>query len=342
MEEIRRAPRSGLVAASLFSGAGGSCLGMEMAGFDVRFASEFVASARATHAINFPSCPIDSRDVRELPPEDVLRATGPIDLLAASPPCSAFSELVRKNTSVEERWGRTVAYSDTRQRTDDLFSEFVRILRGTTPLAFVAENVRGLVLGKSKAHFAKIMGELRASGYRVSARLLDAQWLGVPQQRHRLIFVGFREDLGIEPTHPTPLARSISLREALVDLPPDPEAQAAASFVGYAIEAEWRKLSRGQRREDKYFGLWRAAWDRPTNAVTATTGKIGGASLAHPDVPRKFTVAELKRICSFPDDFALAGTYEQQVERLGRAVPPLMMRAVAEVVRDALLEKDDG
>ena len=52
---------------------------------------------------------------------------------------------------------------------------------------------------------------------------------------------------------------------------------------------------------------------------------------------RKFTIAELKRICAFPDDFVLTGTYAQQWERLGNAVPPLMMRAVAEVVRDALL-----
>ena len=54
---------------------------------------------------------------------------------------------------------------------------------------------------------------------------------------------------------------------------------------------------------------------------------------------RKFTIAELKRICAFPDDFILTGSYAQQWERLGRSVPPPMMRAVAEVIRDQILAK---
>jgi DNA (cytosine-5)-methyltransferase 1 len=166
----------------------------------------------------------------------------------------------------------------------------------------------------------------------VSARLVNAQWLGVPQQRPRIIFVGYREDLGIDPEHPEPFDHRFVLRDALAGLPSDPDAEAAASFKGYAIEKVWNNLFPGQHRKDKYFGLYRASWDRPANAVTAASGIIGGASLAHPDFPRKFTVAELKRICSFPDDFVLEGTYQQQVERMGRAVPPLMMRAIAERV----------
>jgi DNA (cytosine-5)-methyltransferase 1 len=69
------------------------------------------------------------------------------------------------------------------------------------------------------------------------------------------------------------------------------------------------------------------------------SGKETGnsASLAHPTEKRKFTISELKRICAFPDDFTLIGTYAQQWERLGNSVPPLMMRAVAEVIRDKVL-----
>jgi DNA (cytosine-5)-methyltransferase 1 len=54
---------------------------------------------------------------------------------------------------------------------------------------------------------------------------------------------------------------------------------------------------------------------------------------------RKFTIAELKRICAFPDDFILKGTYAQRWERLGRAVPPVMMKAVAETIRDQILAR---
>lgn len=328
MGDVRRIPANGLRVASLFAGGGGSCLGYRMAGFEIVYANEFIAAARATYGLNFPTTRIDARDVREVRGGDIAEP-GTIDVLDGSPPCSSFSELVRKNVRREERWNQSNVYSDTRQRTDDLFDEYVRILRDLQPRAFVAENVSGFVKGVAKGKFVAALEGMKRAGYRVRARMLDAQWLGVPQQRQRLILLGFREDQGIDPEHPVPLSYRYSVREALEGLPPDPEAEKAASIVGYAIEPVWRALHPGQHREDKYFGLWRASWDRPANAVTATSGKVGGASLAHPDVPRKFTVAELKRICSFPDDFALAGDYYRQVERMGRAVPPIMMRSIA-------------
>ncbi len=34
--------------------------------------------------------------------------------------------------------------------------------------------------------------------------------------------------------------------------------------------------------------------------------------VCHPTEKRKFSIAELRRICGFPDDFALTGTFEQQ------------------------------
>lgn len=342
MAEVAATPWNGLVAASLFSGGGGSSLGYRMAGFRVAFASEFVAAARATYARNFPTTPIDASDVRELTAERVLEVIGmkpgELDVLDGSPPCSGFSELVRKNVRRETNWGKTKKYSgNVSQRVDDLFFEYVRLLEGIRPRAFVAENVESFVEGVAKGIFVQVFRRMKAAGYRVRASVLDAQWLGVPQQRKRLVFVGIREDVAGEPSHPGPLPYRYSVREALAGLPPDPEAEAACSFVGYAIEPVWRSLQPGSHRMDKYFGLWRASWDRPANAVTAATGIIGGASLSHPDEPRKFTVAELKRICGFPDDFVLEGTYRQQVERLGRAVPPPMMRAVAERVARTLL-----
>ena len=61
------------------------------------------------------------------------------------------------------------------------------------------------------------------------------------------------------------------------------------------------------------------------------------ASVTHPTEKRKLTIAELKRICAFPDDFVLTGTYSQQWERLGRAVPPIMMFHIARTLRDEIL-----
>ena len=77
--------------------------------------------------------------------------------------------------------------------------------------------------------------------------------------------------------------------------------------------------------------------DAPAPTITAEGGNASLASVTHPTERRKFSIAELKRICAFPDDFILTGSYAQQWERLGRAVPPLMMKAIAETIRDETL-----
>ena len=78
---------------------------------------------------------------------------------------------------------------------NQLFREYVRLLHGLQPKVFVMENVSGMVKGKMKLIFVEILKELKASGYHVSARLMNAMYYGVPQSRQRMIFVGVRADL---------------------------------------------------------------------------------------------------------------------------------------------------
>ena len=94
-------------------------------------------------------------------------------------------------------------------------------------------------------------------------------------------------------------------------------------------------------QSEKYFQLVRPSLEAPCPTITAGAGNgnVGSAGVVHPTEKRRFSIAELKRLCAFPDDFVLTGTYAQQWERLGRSVPPLMMRAIAETVRDEILRK---
>ena len=55
---------------------------------------------------------------------------------------------------------------------------------------------------------------------------------------------------------------------------------------------------------------------------------------------RRLTIDEVRVLCSFPPDFILTGKFRHQWERMGRAVPPLMMRAIARTQRDLLWEVD--
>lgn len=102
--------------------------------------------------------------------------------------------------------------------------------------------------------------------------------------------------------------------------------------------SEWDKLKEGEQSE-KYMSLIRPKADAPCPTVLARGGHGGAAGVTHPVERRKFTIAELRRICGFPDDFVLTGSYEQQWERLGRAVPPVMMSHIAAAVRDGVLLK---
>jgi DNA (cytosine-5)-methyltransferase 1 len=376
MAEVAAVPWNGRSVVTTFAGCGGSSLGYRMAGFRVLWANEFVPAAREVYGLNArPGTIMDDRDVREVDPASILAAiglkAGQLDLLDGSPPCASFSTAGRRNV----HWGKRRKYSDTKQRTDDLFFEYARLLRGLLPKVFVAENVSGLVKGVAKGYFLEVLAALKEPGYRVRAQVLDAQWLGVPQTRQRVIFLGVREDLGLEPVYPTPLPYRYSVRDALpwvehlahdtsngpnttfsvgdVTNKPCPAITVGVNSVnaqhykvtrtpgditGYAIAEAAKHIVAGQISK-KYPNLIRAPVHSPCNTITAEGGRPSIASVIHPTERRKFTIAELKRICAFPDDFQLTGTYAQQWERLGRAVPPLMMRAIAETLRDQVFAK---
>ena len=449
MAEIAAIPWNGYTAISTFSGCGGSSLGYKMAGFKVLWASEFIPAAQEVYRANHKNTILDTRDIRKVSPDDILDAiglkVGDLDLLDGSPPCASFSTAGKR----EAGWGKVKNYSDTKQRVDDLFFEYARIVKGVQPKVFVAENVSGLVKGTAKGYFKMILSELKACGYTVSARLLDAQWLGVPQMRQRVIFIGVRDNLvaryGVKPVHPKPLPYRYSVRDALpwivntlhygqfenytgereqrsADMPiesiratqggsqqfyaeaitprayldkrgafgnegditdqpaptvlsdsvgthwivgvgtkdgirsadePAPSVltpvrqhttseltivEAEADISRYAIGAEWDRIGQGEQSK-KYFQMTKPDVALPCPTVTQRGGDNTVASVVHPTEKRKFSIAELRRICAFPDDFILTGTYAQQWERLGRAVPPVMMVHIAETIRDEILAK---
>lgn len=370
--EIQKIPFNGFEVVSTFSGAGGSSLGYRMAGFKILWANEFIPAAQEVYRANFPNTFLDKRDIRIVKPEEILKTIGmkrgELDLLDGSPPCASFSTAGNRNRD----WGKIKKYSDTQQRTDDLFFEYVRILDGLQPKVFLAENVSGLVKGVAKGYFLMILAALKGCGYRVKAKLLDAQWLGVPQKRQRIIFIGVRNDLEIYPQFPKPFPYRYSIKDAIPwaitvrygggfgnelwtsadTLPTDTvgsqpsrgnninnnnfKIEVEADISRFAIGKEWDNLKPGEKSK-KYMNLIKPSWEHPCNTITTPSGLISAATVVHPTEKRRFSITELKRICAFPEDFILTGTYAQQWERLGRSVPPLMMRVIARVIRDKIL-----
>jgi len=103
------------------------------------------------------------------------------------------------------------------------------------------------------------------------------------------------------------------------------------------VASAWGDLLPGEAHE-KRFNLVRSSEQKPSPTIAAMWGQGSGLNaVTHPSERRKFSIAELKRVCAFPDDFTLTGTYSQQWERLGRSVPPVMMFWIARTLRDRVL-----
>lgn len=306
---------------STFAGGGGSSLGYHMAGFRELMAVEWDDNAVETLRLNFPDLDIYHGDIAKLTVDEVLQRTGlqpgELDVLDGSPPCQGFSTAGKR------------ILDDPRNQ---LFREYVRLLRGLMPKVFVMENVSGMVKGKMKLVFAEILRELKVSGYRVSARLLNAMYFHVPQSRERMIFIGVREDLGIEPSHPGAESRPITLREAIKNVRSDERKQPNVS----PLRAQrWDETRRGDAHHER-FALLRLAWNKSVPTILKVPGSGGHM---HPDVPRLLTIPELMRCASFPDDYHFVGTWEQGVLRIGNSVPPLMMKSIARHIRREILDK---
>ena len=350
MAEIEATPWNGYNVVSTFSGGGGSCLGYRMAGFKVLWANEFVEEAQKTYRENHPGVILDTRDIREVKPEDILKdigmKPGDVDLFDGSPPCCAFSTAGKR----ERSWNKERDYSEGKsQQIETLFYEYIRILNGIQPKTFVAENVSGLVKGKAIGYFKEFLRNMKKCGYRVNAQLLNSMWLGVPQSRERLIFIGVREDLGLDPVFPTPLPYYYTLADALDGLPEDREEKdrLAAELMKYTTGPVLKKLPKNPPKpitgatvmNGSYFNLKRESMNCPCSTICQMNGLPRSSGNCHPIEDRKFTIPEIKRITSLPDDFILTGDRRQQWERAGRMVPPVMMKHIATALKEGVLDK---
>lgn len=320
---------------STFAGCGGSSLGYELAGGRVLLACEWDEHAVQTYRANHPTTDVFHGDIAKLSVEEVLKRTGlkpgELDIFDGSPPCQGFS---------------TAGHRDLADPRNQLFREYCRLLKGLKPKAFVMENVAGMVKGKMKATFVEILRTLKSCGYRVKVRLLNTRYFNVPQSRPRLIFIGVREDLDIEPSHPLPTSTPISARLAIIDVPNDPkEVQMLLDAAKkYAAYKQWDFVPPGKDLTDvtggtSGFSCRKFHPDKPTPTITKTDGYLTMQGALHWSERRRFTRHEFARFASFPDTYIWPGEWGECVQRIGNTVPPNFMKAIASHIRDTILSK---
>jgi DNA (cytosine-5)-methyltransferase 1 len=302
---------------STFAGCGGSSLGYKLAGFRELLAVEWDDNAVETFRINFPGVPVYHGDIAKLTGAECMRLAGidpgELDVFDGSPPCQGFSTAGKRK------------FDDPR---NSLFKEYARLLKELQPRVFVMENVTGMVKGYMKQAYLTIIAELRACGYRAKGEVLNAMYFNVPQSRERVIIIGVRDDLGIEPIHPKPQTRPVTVRQAFSGI----KSRGDAPDMSAKYQEYWRKAGHGG-----VVGLQqthrRLDWGRPSFVLQKGSG-YGG--VYHPDECRPLSTLERCRLGSFPDDFKFTG-WNAAIERIGNSVPPNLMRAIAEHVRKEIL-----
>lgn len=345
LKEIEQVPYNGYTAIGLFVGAGGSCMGVRAAGVKIVSVNEFIPAAKECYEKNHKGVPVLLEDIRNITGQDLLKLGGvdKVDIVYGSPPCSGFSA----NGLKENGWGIEKNYSDTVQRVDDLFFEFIRVVNDIRPKVVIAENVKGLTMGKSSEVLVKIRKEFRKIGYKIDCKVLDASNFGVPQKRERLIFIGVRKDLGVSPTFPQGNGEYMTCRDAIEEFMDDKVGDLPFYSEGtklYEMVNKHLPPLAGRKEiheiKEKYYptifesSFRRDKWDAPSYTIGAQH------ALMHPILNRWMSVKECQRLMGFPDDFILDNPSPwKNLERLGRAVCPAVMEEVVRHVCVNILDK---
>ena len=196
MEKDYPQEKNGLRTFSCFSCGGGSTMGYKLAGCEVigncEIDKEMNEVYVANHHPKFNYC-MDIRDFNKIPDEELPEELFNLDILDGSPPCTTFSMAGQR----EDSWGVKKKFREgqTEQTLDDLSFVFIDTVRKLKPKCVIMENVEGLLIGEAWGYVQRIYKELMAAGYQLKHYLCKGERMGIPQTRHRVFFVAFRNDI---------------------------------------------------------------------------------------------------------------------------------------------------
>jgi len=323
---------------TFFAGAGGLDLGFTRAGFDCIWANEYDKDIWETYQKNHPSTYLDKRSITEIKSEEIPDCDG----IIGGPPCQSWSEA-----------GRLRGINDKRGQ---LFYDFIRILSEKKPKFFLAENVSGMLLPVHKQALENIKSMFKECGYALSFKLLNASDFGIPQDRKRVFFIGYRDDLGINFQFPMgkTTENKITLEQAISDL----KENVLPAKTGNITNGESCKVSNHEYMTGGFSSMYMSrnrvrSWDE----VSFTIQAGGRHAPLHPQAPkmqfveqnvrifvpekenlyRRLSVRECARVQTFPDKFIfyyknIASGYKM----IGNAVPVRLAQALATVIKSDL------
>lgn len=325
---------------SLFSGCGGLDLGFERAGFTIPVANEFDSAIFETFKINHPRTHLIEGDVRQITKNDITPfISGEVDGIIGGPPCQSWSEA-----------GTLRGIEDARGQ---LFYDYIRLLKEFQPKFFLAENVSGMLADRHNEAVQNILTLFADAGYDVSLTMVNAKDYGVAEERKRVFYIGFRNDLGIDFVFPKGSTveddKKITLRDIIWDL------QKTAIPSGEKNHHNPLAVNNNEYFTGAYSPIFMSrnrvkGWDEQAFTVQAS----GRQCQLHPQAPkmvkvdkndcrfvegkedlyRRMTIREVARVQGFPDDFQFI--YEDTndaYKMIGNAVPVNLAYEIATAIK---------
>lgn len=325
---------------SLFSGCGGLDLGFEQAGFEVPVANEFDSTIYETFKVNHPNTHLVEGDIRKVNREDIEPyISGDVDGIIGGPPCQSWSEA-----------GALRGIEDDRGQ---LFFDYIRILNEFKPKFFLAENVSGMLANRHNEAVKNIFKLFEDAGYQVSMTLVNAKDYGVAEERKRVFYIGFRQDLNINFTFPrgstTDDHKKLTLRDIIWDL------QYTAVPAGEKNRHNPDAINNNEYFTGAFSPIFMSrnrvkSWDEQAYTVQAS----GRQCQLHPQAPkmvkvdknlyqfvegkehlyRRMTIREVARVQGFPDDFKYIYTNTNNAYKMiGNAVPVNLAYEIAVAIK---------
>ena len=308
----------------LFAGCGGLSQGLKEAGFKEIFSIEIDKDACNTLRKNFPSTYVFEGQIEKVTEAEIDKVVNgrTVHLVAGGPPCQGFSVAGLRNPH------------DPRNQ---LFKEFVRVVKHLKPVFVVLENVPGILTMQCGAVYKEIIRQFEELGYKMNVRILEAATYGAPQLRTRAVFIGNRVGL------PNPYPKGIFSRETyksiksaiddLKDVPRDPKINHEWTWHKPDFEERIAKVKYG----DSLYPTFRDAYKRQWPDVPSMTAKENhGGTHIHYEKNRVLSARELARLQTFPDSFFFTGTMKRAYWQVGNAVPCIMAKHIGLAVKEGL------
>lgn len=328
LSDLASVPKHGRTVFSCFSCGGGSTMGYKLAGYtvlgNVEIDPQMMRIYRQNHNPRYPFL-MPIQDFKVMPDAELPPELFDLDILDGSPPCSVFS----MSGDREDKWGGEHAFREGQavQRLDDLFFDFLDVAEKLRPRVAIAENVRGMMVGKARGFISLVLSRFRELGYKPQLFLLNSATMGVPQKRERLFFVAAREDqafppLQLEFNEPPVLYRDVRSGEGK-PLNPVKETfrrwqrkRPADLSMGDITEREKGKASD--------YNTIILKDQRVSNTLASSSWFLRS------DEPCRISDMDSIRIQTFPADYDFMDADVSYV--CGMSVPPLMMKRISEQI----------